>query len=413
MAPKIIELKAIMSDEDFKAKYEGTHFEESAAKLILREDADIYGIEADGTRKLLAKIRKAVFPQDKVQIGWDSFRSLAMPGRNRGAAAGPIDFNSPYWKKRDPIKIKDDKSSKWAVRYYVKDKDNKDKKTVSKMRVNNLVASGVIGFYEETPFMKAACRMTVYTRRYLHLFLHGLPFLKAIDQQFKALVPKEHARQLAAVQAKKNYQIPGTAFSTLTVNLNFRTALHKDDGDFKGGFGNLSVIEWGKYHGGYTLFPRFGVGFDLRTGDFIAMDVHEWHCNTPMYETPEDKAYNMSLPDIRARDPTTGLLGSEERFQRLTFVCYFRDRLQQCVEGETAEYYARSGFDEAAELEKAQSKPTKTLLLPQFNEIEDVEQSAAQLAKTYRQRIPEGATRKLQNLMSGKQTKKRKRNHLK
>ena len=413
MAPKIIELNAKMSDADFKVKYEGTHFEESAAKLILREDADIYGIEADGTRKLLAKIRKAVFPKDKVQIGWDSFRSLAMPGRNRGAAAGPIDFNSPYWKKRDPIKIKDDKTSKWAVRYYVKDKVNKDKKTVSKMRVNNLVASGVIGFYEETPFMKAACRMTVYTRRYLHLFLHGLPFLQAIDQQFKALVPKEHARQLAAVQAKKNYQIPGTAFSTLTVNLNFRTALHKDDGDFRNGFGNLSVIEWGKYHGGYTLFPRFGVGFDLRTGDFIAMDVHEWHCNTPMYETPEDKAYNMSLPDIRARDPTTGLIGSEERFQRLTFVCYFRDRLQQCDEGETAEYYARSGFDEAAELEKAQSKPTKTLLLPQFNEMEDVEQSAAQLAKTYRQRIPEGATRKLQNFMSGKQTKKRKRNQLK
>jgi hypothetical protein len=413
MAPKIIELNAKMSDADFKVKYEGTHFDESAAKLILREDADIYGIEADGTRKLLAKIRKAVFPKDKIQIGWDSFRSLAMPGRNRGAAAGPIDFNSPYWKKRDPIKIKDDKTSKWAVRYYVKDKVNKDKKTVSKMRVNNLVASGVIGFYEETPFMKAACRMTVYTRRYLHLFLHGLPFLQAIDQQFKALVPKEHARQLAAVQAKKNYQIPGTAFSTLTVNLNFRTALHKDDGDFRNGFGNLSVIEWGKYHGGYTLFPRFGVGFDLRTGDFIAMDVHEWHCNTPMYETPEDKAYNMSLPDIRARDPTTGLIGSEERFQRLTFVCYFRDRLQQCDEGETAEYYARSGFDEAAELEKAQSKPTKTLLLPQFNEMEDVEQSAAQLAKTYRQRIPEGATRKLQNFMSGKQTKKRKRNQLK
>jgi hypothetical protein len=221
--------------------------------------------------------------------------------------------------------------------------------------------------------MKAACRMTVYTRRYLHLFLHGLPFIQAIDSQFKKLVPKEHARQLAAVSAKKNYQIPGTAFSTLTVNLNFRTALHKDDGDFKGGFGNLSVIEWGKYHGGYTLFPRFGVGFDVRTGDFIAMDVHEWHCNTPMYETPEDKVYNMSLPDIRSRDPTTGLIGSEQRFQRLTFVCYFRDRLQVCDEGETAEYYARSGFDEEAEIAKAKSKPTKSLLLPQYNEMEDVQ----------------------------------------
>ena len=415
MAPKIIELNATMSDADFKVKYEGTHFEESAAKLIVREDTDVYGIEADGSRRLLAKFRRGVIPEENVQIGWDSFRSLAMPGRNRGAAAGPINFNSAYWKKRDPIKVKDDKTSKWAVRYYVKDKDNKDKKTVSKMRVNNLVASGVLGFYEETPFMKAACRMTVYTRRYLHLFLHGLPFLKAIDNQFKALVPKEHARQLEAVKAKKNYQIPGTAFSTLTVNLNFRTALHKDDGDFKAGFGNLSVIEWGKYHGGYTLFPRFGIGFDVRTGDFIAMDVHEWHCNTPMYETPEDKAYNLSLPDIRSRDPSTGLIGSEERFQRLTFVCYFRDRLQQCDEGETAEYYARSGFDEKAELEKAKTKPTKTLLLPQFNEIEDVEQSAALLAKTYRQRIPD-ATRKLQNLISGKKnttTRKLKRNHMK
>ena len=112
MPPKIIELKASMSDADFKAKYEGTHFDESAAKLILSKDADVYGIEPDGTRKLLAKLRKAVIPQETVQIGWDSFRTLAMPGRNRGAAAGPIDFNSPYWKKRDPIKVKDDQAHK-------------------------------------------------------------------------------------------------------------------------------------------------------------------------------------------------------------------------------------------------------------------------------------------------------------
>ena len=118
----------------------------------------------------------------------------------------------------------------------------------------------------------------------------------------------------------------------------------------------------------------------------------------------------MSLPDIRSRDPTTGLIGSEQRFQRLTFVCYFRDRLQVCDEGETAEYYARSGFDEEAEIAKAKSKPTKSLLLPQYNEMEDVQRTAATFAKTFRQRIPEGGTRKLQNFMSGKQTRKQKRN---
>ena len=118
--PKIIELKASMSDEDFKAKYEGTHFDEEVAKLIVREDSDIYGLEPDGTRRLLAKFRRGVIPPSTVQNGWDSFRTLAMPGRNRGAAAGPIDFNSPYWKKRDPIKVKDDKTYALYERYAYK-----------------------------------------------------------------------------------------------------------------------------------------------------------------------------------------------------------------------------------------------------------------------------------------------------
>ena len=60
----------------------------------------------------------------------------------------------------------------------------------------------------------------------------------------------------------------------------FQTALHRDAGDFKGGFGNLSVIERGKYHGGYTVFPQFGIGINLRNNDFVAMDVHQWHANT-------------------------------------------------------------------------------------------------------------------------------------
>ena len=56
--PKIIEVKASMSDEDFKTKYEGTHFDEEVAKLIVREDSDIYGLEPDGTRRLLSNFRR-------------------------------------------------------------------------------------------------------------------------------------------------------------------------------------------------------------------------------------------------------------------------------------------------------------------------------------------------------------------
>lgn len=358
---KTVDVKAKTSDAEF-AKHEGEWFT-AAGLQIFDEDVDVYGIShpddvAAGKpeRKLLAKLRKKAIPKETVQIGWDAFRLLAIPSRNRGAAAGPIDTKGVYWSRRDPAKI-----DKWSAQYYqVKD----GKKVLSKMRVNNVVASGVIGYYEKTPFLGQPCRMTGYTRSGLKQFIHGLPFLEAIDNQFKTLVPAAHKKQLAEVSKKPMYQIGDTAFSTLTVNSNFRTALHKDAGDYRDGFGNLSVIEWGKYHGGETLFPRFGVGFNIRTGDFVAMDVHEWHTNAPVTTTKEDTAYNKTLPDIRTRDPTTGVVGSQELYQRLSFVCYFREKIADCSEKETREYYKSIDFDLKQQETKARRASVPTLVLP-------------------------------------------------
>ena len=39
------------------------------------------------------------------------------------------------------------------------------------------------------------------------------------------------------------FAIGNTAFSTVTINYSWRTALHKDAGDYMDGFGNLIVIE--------------------------------------------------------------------------------------------------------------------------------------------------------------------------
>ena len=355
---KEVEVHALESDADF-SKNEGKFFEVQRDITVYDTDVDIYGIAhpddvAAGKpkRKLLAKFRKGVFTADQVQVGWDAFRLLAIPSRNRGAAAGPIDLKGVYWSRRKPVE-----TTGWSTRYI---QDGKP----SKMRVNNVVASGVIGNYERTPFLGQPCRMTGYTRRGLKQYLHGIPFLEAIDREFKALVPDEHNNQLAAVSKKPMYQIADTAFSTLTINMNFRTALHKDAGDFQDGFGNLTVIEWGKYHGGETMFPRFGVGFNLRTGDFVAMDVHEWHCNAPIKETADDAAFNRALPDIRTRDPETGVVGSQERYQRISFVCYFRERLGECKESETREYYKKIKFDLRGELAKARRASLPVLPIP-------------------------------------------------
>jgi len=73
------------------------------------------------------------------------------------------------------------------------------------------------------------------------------------------------------------------------------------------------------------------VGFDLRQGDFVCIDVHQYHCNTPLYETEEDKAYNDTLPDMYPRDnPEVGTAGIGKKYNRLSFVCYLREKLADC-----------------------------------------------------------------------------------
>ena len=90
----------------------------------------------------------------------------------------------------------------------------------------------------------------------------------------------------------------------MTVNYNFRTAVHRDAGDFEEGFGNLVVCQEGM-EGGWLLFPRYHVAVVLETCDFMAMDVHEWHGNSAIQPT-------------------------EPSGFRLSFVCYLRHRMREC-----------------------------------------------------------------------------------
>jgi hypothetical protein len=326
---KEVVVKPIMTNDEIKAK-EGTYFD-GKSYTIFDEDVDVYAM-VNGEKKLLAKLRKQVLDPAIIRTGWEGFWIAAGPSRNRGAAAGPIDAKGNYWKKRKPVDIKG-----WSANETVRG-------SVSKMRVNNNVFSSVLGYFNATPFMKLPCRITSYTMRYWKYYKHGLPFIHAIDGCFKALVPDKYALQRKAAEQMPMVHIQDTSFSSVTINRNFRTALHKDDGDFKDGYGNLSVIERGHYHGGFTLMPEFGIGFNVRTGDFLAMDVHQWHCNTELYETAEDKEKNKSLPRIHKDSLETGTLGAEKPFSRVSFVCYLREKLRECDSGKTRKFYKKIGY---------------------------------------------------------------------
>ena len=354
----------IISDEDI-AKRQGTWFtEDELVHPVIRNNVDVYYLDDEGNEVLLLKYRKNQISDELCDIGWKSYKDLAKPSRGRGASAGPIDTEGQYFGKRAVVHTK-----KWSTGYLkpagkilkeelevfdfeevkkrtlalnleVLDEDSKEdliykivdsKKLVSSMKVNNQVASNPIGFYEESKnFAKLPCRLTHFTRVNYDKYHEGLPFIQRIDQCFKKLIPEAHKKQLCKASEKCHLQIPKTCFSTITINRNFRTALHRDAGDYKEGFGNLTVIERGKYQGGYTCFPQFGVGVDVRRGDFLAMDVHEWHTNTPIYETDEDKTYNEGLDPVFKDNPEVGTVGIYEKYTRLTFVCYLREKISKC-----------------------------------------------------------------------------------
>jgi hypothetical protein len=376
MVKKVL-VNKVLTDEQMK-DLEGTWIDDSFIKIpVLESDTDVYYIDEEtGLEKLLLKFRKNVISDNEIRLGWNAYKDLAKPSRGRGASAGPIDTTGQYWSKRTVVNNK-----KWMTNYLTPlgkelkekyDKLNIDKLidvsleldinieglnkdeivsiiikklgAVSKMKVNNQVASNPIGFFDaDNKMCKLPCRLTHFTRTNFEKYQEGFPFLQKIDKLYKQLTPEAYQRQLDRANKKPLFKIPNTSFSTVTINRNFRTALHRDAGDYRDGFGNLTVIERGKYHGGYTVFPQFGVGINLRNNDFVAMDVHQWHANTQMYETEEDKEYNKAIPKVYKDNPDVGTAGIYELYTRISFVCYLREKLIHCSDDVDPQFLTKSG----------------------------------------------------------------------
>ena len=377
--PRIKKLlvQKIMSDKEMSLR-EGTWFtEEELVHPIIRSNIDVYYLDESGQEKLLLKYRKNQISDELCDIGWKSYKDLAKPSRGRGASAGPIHQEGQYFGKRslvhtkkwstgylkpegkllkeelDLLSLEDVKSRATDKGVKVKEDDTKDiiiynivkaSNGVSSMKVNNQVASNPIGFYEESKnFAKLPCRLTHFTRVNYDKYHEGLPFIQQIDRCFKKLIPDAYQKQLCKANEKCHLKIPKTCFSTITINRNFRTALHKDAGDYREGFGNLTVIERGKYQGGYTIFPQFGIAVDVRNNDYLAMDVHQWHSNTEIYETEEDKKYNESIPKAYKDNIEVGTIGIDKLYTRLTFVCYLRENLINCPDKIDPRFLTKSG----------------------------------------------------------------------
>jgi len=270
-----------------------TYVQRSQIDKIIDHDADVYVRIGEGenvSEKLLLRFRKGVLSPEKRNAFYENVIDFAhFTTENRGNASG-----------------------------------NNGKRGV---KFNKSVKSNILGFFDRwSPSQKRRfrdhgiradidirpCRFNMENpEKYKRL----LPLLKEIDEWYKRLVPEQYAKQYRKARSIPEFRIDGTAFTTITTNVNYRTTIHRDKGDDQEGFGNLVVLERGKYKGGETCFPKYGLGINVREGDVLFMDVHEPHGNLP-------------IQNLEAAP------GEKEPI-RLSIVCYLRKKIWDNTRGKT------------------------------------------------------------------------------
>lgn len=260
----------------------GRFMDETCYDRLVTEDCDLY--KPDGSPLLI--YRKNVLPAALCEQAWRSLRKAAAISENRGVAAGVITSNED---------VEQNSLRRWAtvaVRSKMRFKNLKQDGTVSNTNYAKPVLSGIVGYFDRNARFPY-CRQTAFTMNQREKFEAALPFVRAVDAVFARELPDRYAAQQEYInRTSPDFRIPGTVFTTITVNKNWQTALHQDKGDLKAGFGVMAVLQAGSYAGGYLVFPRWRVAVDMRSRGVCLADVHEWHGNTaiePVDDQPHER----------------------------------------------------------------------------------------------------------------------------
>ena len=374
-------VKVIVADRIHDSEHLlGQFLDESHYDVVINEDTDGYlpAGEMDSSEpnesRIAFKFRKNYFSKEEQELAYKGLREAATETQNRGLAAGPRkgSLGNREWVKEyeydildafmkptenlfgeDPIeeiraKYKDKpdvvstRAQVWSVEKVKKENfvfeewvdktkqlSQDDAKKEAERVANDLVCattyansvnSGIAGWFDRYPRIPYG-RATSYTRDNWDKFQMAFPFLQSLAKGFKDLLPWRYGNQMeAASKIDPAFRIPGTPFTTVTVNKTFRTAAHRDAGDFDAGLSNLLVLSNdGNYTGGYLVFPEIRTAVNVRPGDLLLVNNHEViHGNTPI-ELGSDESERISLV-VYLREKMLELGSKEYEETRYNFV---------------------------------------------------------------------------------------------
>lgn len=187
--------------------------------------------------------------------------------------------------------------------------------SISTTKYANMVNSGIAGWYDRYSRIPYG-RPTAYTKNNLEIFKKSYKFLQTLSSAFKELLPIRYSNQKNAIDTiDKEFIIPDTVFTTLTVNKTFQTAFHRDAGDYTKGLSNLLVLTNGNtYSGGFLVLPEYRVAINIRPGDLLLINNHEIiHGNTE-------------------------IILESEASERVSLVCYLREGMLKLGRKEYEDY---------------------------------------------------------------------------
>lgn len=210
--------------------------------------------------ELLCRFRKNCLPVEQAVEAFEILKKIKQKTWNRGFASGKVFMTKERRTKKDGTKSNTHSVAKGGE-----------------------VMSAVIGYFDRYPRVPY-CRQTAFNANQPEAFAQVLPFLQAVDTAYRNIDPDRYALQAEVVtKTSKDFVIQGTPFTTITVNQNFQTAVHTDQGDLKAGLSNILVLRAGQYKGGNLVFPHYRAAVRLDTCDLLLFDSHHMHGNTPIY----------------------------------------------------------------------------------------------------------------------------------
>jgi len=287
--------------------YDISHYDE-----ILNDTQ--YGFTEDG--EILFCLIKGAVKEENRQKYADIIRSCCKTKtKNRGASAGECDLR--YFPRQATElcnkhgKPYTDNKPRYSV--YYKDATGK---IVNRCQ-SNQVRSGVAGYFDKVAGLP--CRKVGWSNRNPLKHEALIELATEIQTNHEKYCNQSYLyHRKKAEECQQNLLFKDTIYSTMTLNYDFRTATHIDKGDLKNGLSTLTIFEDipNNYEGFYLGLPEYKIAFNVRDGDTLIFNAHEYHANTE---------FNVLSDKLKMDD-----LSGNHFAGRMSVVCYLRDKLNLC-----------------------------------------------------------------------------------